>query len=323
MEQSILCGVDGSEESTRALSTARWLADAIPARLAVIHVASEPPDHPARGDGSYLIARDAAEERGNIVLAQALDRAGLPRQLTRRVELGDPAERLAAAAGEEDAALVVVGTRGRGALRSAFLGSVSQDLVDACKRPLVVVPPGASVSGEGDAVRALVCGFDGSESSERAVAAGGWLAGALDLELVIANARPAAGSQASIPGSSGFSPVDAKSLEERSRRQGVELLDRAERVVRGAVPVRRRLAFGDPAAALTELAATEEAAMVVVGSRARGAVKAAVLGSVSSAVIERARTPVVLVTAEARVPQSRPQPRTASEPRGSASRAQR
>lgn len=303
------------------LSTARWLADGLAARLAVIHVAPEPPDHPARGAGSYFIARDAAEARGGIVLREALHRADLPRQLTRRVELGDPAERLAAAAREKDAALVVVGTRRRGPLRSALLGSVSRRLVDAWEPPVVVVPSGATVPGEGDALRTLVCGYDGSATSERALAAAAWLAGPLRLELVVANARPAAASQASIPASSGFSPVDAQWLEERSRRQGLELLDRAEHVVRGTVPIRRKLAFGDPAAALTELAATERAAMVVVGSRGHGPVKAAVLGSVSSAVIELSPTPVVLVTGEAPVPESLPQPRTASESRGSSSRA--
>ncbi len=60
--------------------------------------------------------------------------------------------------------------------------------------------------------------------------------------------------------------------------------------------------------------------MVVVGSRGHGAIKAALLGSVSSAVVERARAPVVLVTAEARVPSVRRR-RTASKSRGPSSRA--
>ena len=45
------------------------------------------------------------------------------------------------AADENDASLVVLGTRGRGSVRSVLLGSVSHGVVHHCRRPLLVVPP--------------------------------------------------------------------------------------------------------------------------------------------------------------------------------------
>ena len=59
------------------------------------------------------------------------------------VEDGDPVQVLAAVARERAAALLVTGTRGRNALSSALLGSVSVGLVRAAGRPVALVPASA------------------------------------------------------------------------------------------------------------------------------------------------------------------------------------
>src|ERR687888_334827 len=51
--------------------------------------------------------------------------------------------RLADLADEEDAELIVVGSRGRGRFKAAFLGSVSNSLVGVARCPVLIVPPGA------------------------------------------------------------------------------------------------------------------------------------------------------------------------------------
>jgi nucleotide-binding universal stress UspA family protein len=61
----------------------------------------------------------------------------------RRVAIGHAPERLAEIADEEDAELIVVGSRGRGAFKAAFLGSVSNSLVGVARCPVLIVPPGA------------------------------------------------------------------------------------------------------------------------------------------------------------------------------------
>ena len=60
---------------------------------------------------------------------------------------GLPAERLADLADEEGAYLIVVGSRGGGAFKRAFLGSVSSDVIGLARRPVLVVPPGACPGG--------------------------------------------------------------------------------------------------------------------------------------------------------------------------------
>jgi nucleotide-binding universal stress UspA family protein len=59
---------------------------------------------------------------------------------TCRVVLGFPGDRLADLADEEAAELIIVGSRGRGAVKAAFLGSVSTDLIGVARRPVLVVP---------------------------------------------------------------------------------------------------------------------------------------------------------------------------------------
>ena len=58
--------------------------------------------------------------------------------------VGQPAECLADLADEEGAELIVVGSRGRGAFKSAFLGSVSNALLGVARCPVLIVPPAAT-----------------------------------------------------------------------------------------------------------------------------------------------------------------------------------
>ena len=53
---------------------------------------------------------------------------------------GEPMDVVLREADERDAALVVVGRRGEGAVGAATLGSTSTQVVERCTRPVVVVP---------------------------------------------------------------------------------------------------------------------------------------------------------------------------------------
>jgi nucleotide-binding universal stress UspA family protein len=86
---------------------------------------------------------DRQQEAGERLLAQMADEAALD-QAERRVVSGVPAERLADLADAEEAELIVVGSRGRGAFKAAFLGSVSTSLIGVARCPVLVVPPGVT-----------------------------------------------------------------------------------------------------------------------------------------------------------------------------------
>jgi nucleotide-binding universal stress UspA family protein len=147
---SLVCGVDGSPDSQAALHVAAGLAERLRLRLVVAHVAE--PAHTAYTAASPFAAiagrhalmeevesrREVAEKLLDQVVAAAGVDAG------RRTAVGVPAERLAEIADDMDAELIVVGSRGRGAFRAAFLGSVSTALVGVARCPVLIVPPGAT-----------------------------------------------------------------------------------------------------------------------------------------------------------------------------------
>ena len=150
MSASIVCGVDGSAESQAALRVAARLADQLKLRLVVAHVA-EPAFVPYAGATAVggVAARHAVmeevesqQEVAERLLEQVVVAAGVDAE--RRTAVGVPAERLAEIADEVDAELIVVGSRGRGAFKAAFLGSVSNALVGVARCPVLIVPPGAT-----------------------------------------------------------------------------------------------------------------------------------------------------------------------------------
>jgi nucleotide-binding universal stress UspA family protein len=155
MGGSIVCGVDGSADSQAALGVAASLAERLGARLVLAHVAELAlvPYAAVGGMGPAGIAprpmmpaKPAEEEEaGGRLLEQIAVELGLE-DAERRVVVGFPAERLADLADEEDAELIVVGSRGRGRFKAAFLGSVSNSLVGIARCPVLIVPPGATAA---------------------------------------------------------------------------------------------------------------------------------------------------------------------------------
>jgi nucleotide-binding universal stress UspA family protein len=118
------------------------LSERLGLRLVLLHVAQVPRSIHARGI-AYEHGESQAEELKDAarVLREVAEEFELEGRAERRLQLGDPVERLAEVADEQEAAMLVVGSRGRGALRSALLGSVSAGLLAKAPCPVVVVPP--------------------------------------------------------------------------------------------------------------------------------------------------------------------------------------
>ena len=71
----------------------------------------------------------------------------------REIDSGDPAPTLLEIAARQRCNAIIMGTRGRGSLRSALLGSVSQALLHASPVPVTIVKHVAAEVGDGETVR--------------------------------------------------------------------------------------------------------------------------------------------------------------------------
>lgn len=150
--RSIVCGVDGSTDSQAALAVAVDLAARLRLRLVIANVVEPGHSSPHMGGAWFggamsqprLPTTDHQEEVAHALLMKLSATMGLLEQADRRVVIGYAAERLADLADDEEAELIVVGSRGRGAVKAAFLGSVSTSLIGVARCPVLVLPPGAA-----------------------------------------------------------------------------------------------------------------------------------------------------------------------------------
>jgi universal stress protein A len=138
----ILVPVDFSECSEAAWRLAQRLAHQSGAELILLHVLVEPPlysEGPFSGDRVREFYA-SAERWVDDHLATWADRArtaGLRVRVSTRT--GIPHREIVAAAADERAGLVVIGTHGRGGLERAMIGSVADRVIRTAPCPVLSV----------------------------------------------------------------------------------------------------------------------------------------------------------------------------------------
>lgn len=148
----VLIGTDGSDAALDAARRALPLL-AAPDTILVVCVA-EPPAIAAEGFESGFAGGVAAPEEidaawgaANAGAADALERTvdalDTAATVETLIENGDIGPTLCAVAEEQGVDVVVVASRGHGAIRRALLGSVSTHLVNHAPCPVIVVREGA------------------------------------------------------------------------------------------------------------------------------------------------------------------------------------
>jgi nucleotide-binding universal stress UspA family protein len=281
----VVVGVDGSPGARAALEWA--MADAA-RRSATLDVVSAVPVEIYWGDPVLIderrveAARAEIEGRVRALVEEIRPQSGGAAVDVEVVVVTGPATHAVLAAAER-ADLLVVGSRGRGAVRSTLLGSVALHAATHARCPVVVVhlrPDAAAAAPR------VVVGVDGSAASREALVHAVAEAQRRNAEVrVIAAFTPrtywSGAYEAAVP------PVER--LEEAIRSRADQMVAEVGAAVTVAVePV-------EEAAGEALVRAAEGAQLLVVGNRGRGAIRGMLLGSVALHCVVHAPCPVMVV----------------------------
>jgi nucleotide-binding universal stress UspA family protein len=143
MFKTIVWATDGSETAGHALPFALELVARDGAKLVVVHVR----ELAVGRMGGYPMYADEPDLRERLVAQlETLREGGVDAVLVERsCSAGHAAKRIAEAAEEHDADLIVLGTHGHTRIGGALIGSTTQELLHLGRVPVFAVPDGARV----------------------------------------------------------------------------------------------------------------------------------------------------------------------------------
>ncbi|MEU5979297.1 universal stress protein [Streptomyces sp. NPDC047315] len=284
----VTVGLDGTRES---LAAAHWAAEEAVGRgtsLILLHawilLTLERTDPPPEQDPDYWAKRIVATAQSEIS-------ARFPRlNVTEELVADDPRTALLRAA--EESSVVVLGSRGLGRLGGFFLGDVGLDVAGRAAAPVVLQrsPVAPTPSGAGDArvvtALSLRAPCSGLLDFARATAE------ARGLPLTVVHCRRL--------------PPNALGPGSPSRKARDDVVAQAERELsqalapwrarHPAVPFTSEVHLGSPAH--ETVAATEGAALLVIGRRTPPSPVIPHLGNVAQSCLHHARCPVAVVPHE-------------------------
>lgn len=279
----ILLATDGSEEAELAARTAIDLADRTGSELHVVNVLVMPPEslrHPV-GTASARDEFERSERARFDELVGRLDTSG-GTVGGAHFRVGSPDTEIVAQAEEVGAGLVVLGSRGLGAMRRALMGSVSDSVVRHAPCPALVVReyPLAFPTK-------ILLATDGSEEAKLAASTAAELAASTDSELHVVTVGP-------------FLPTMFAPTEEepgRLAREARRTLDEQAGMIEasGGRVAQAHLRLGGAAEEIVALAEDVGAGLIAMGSRGRGGIRRALMGSVSERVVHHAHCAVMVI----------------------------
>jgi nucleotide-binding universal stress UspA family protein len=287
LHRGILVGIDGSPPAKVAVDWAARVAASRNVPLTLVHVLNPPlmmtwPEVPMPATFTEWQEQEGVEIlEAATTLAQQAAHGQHDVRVHTEMLCGPTPQILLDLTKDSD--MVVVGSRGHGALARTVFGSVSSSLVRHAHCPVAVIHD-ADPRTPDPARAPVLLGIDGSPASEMAIAIAFDEASRRGVELIALHAVSDT-DIIEMPG------VDYRTLEQRAEELlGERLAGWQERYPE--VTVRREVVWSRPARALVDRSA--EAQLVVVGSHGRGGFAGMLLGSVSSSVVQAVHTPVIV-----------------------------
>jgi nucleotide-binding universal stress UspA family protein len=284
----VMLATDGS---THAIAATEWLKNSpLPAsaELMVTAVAERPTvileigaaeSGRAATDEAWRAAEDARERlHGRWPAAAA------------RVVNGDPREEIPALAEQWSADLVVIGARGLGAVKRLVLGSVSTAVVHAVHCAVLVVK-----DRHASPIDTILVAVDGSPDSLAAARFVGELDAVPRVRLLAVVEAPYVPRSAPSVVAPALRAAASELVAERRAEQERVLGQVAIDLGGKAGSITTAVVVGRPGEEIVKAANEPKVGLAVVGARGFGAIKRALLGSISEHVLHEADCPVLVV----------------------------
>ena len=287
---TIVCPVDYSDCSKRALRFAGALAEHFAARLVVLHVFDPLVAGAAALHQFDLTGRDGQEELRFFTEDHLPASVRDSRRLERVLVLGTPGHEIIKLARERDADLVVMGTHGFSGVRKAFFGSTLQGVLRRAHVPVLAVPildhREAGIQAPLISAGPVLAPVDFSAESRGAARAAAGLAAAVGLPLMLLHviARPH-------PGSVGWEHATTQG-DRTAVADPATLMGELAAALGTDASMSTRITDGDPAEQIARLARETRSALIVM-SLGTSAMRRRKPGSIAYRVLCLAPVPVL------------------------------
>jgi nucleotide-binding universal stress UspA family protein len=297
----ILLATDGSEEAELAAITAINVARSTNSELHILTVA---PGHPSYDVRVPEVAEELRRQAQEILDDQVtkIEQAG-GKIAQRHLRLAEhhpgvehhPSDDVVRVAEEIGTGLIVLGSKGRGGVRRALMGCVSNSVVRHAHCPVMVVRREAV-----DFPTKILLATDGSEEAELAARVAAELASGTNSELHVVHVGHMPTVVYGAPGATTLGPELLESMQERAEEEAkTKLHELVQRIREMDGEVAQAHARGGRAdAEIVSVAGELEAGLLIMGSRGLGGVRRALMGSVSDSVVRHAHCPVMVVRLE-------------------------
>lgn len=288
MLKTILLPLDGSPLAERALSYAAVLARRSDATIVLVEAVQV---HTLPGV-DQSVAQLQITNRAEEYLRTAADRLSTEGISTEtHVYYDDPVHAILDAAHRRQADLIVMSTHGRGGLSRVLYGSVADQILRRAAIPVLLVPSIVEHAWPAGGPLEILVPLDGSELAAEALQSADLLtetcgSHVMLLRVVQPCVYPLYGE--------GYAYVpfdqDAEVAE-----AGQYLDDQAARIGRNEERIGTRVAVGEPARVIGEIAREQKVDVIVMATHGNGGLSRLILGSVATATLRHTTVPLLLV----------------------------
>jgi nucleotide-binding universal stress UspA family protein len=298
----VLVGYLPTEQGADARALGVDLAAACGADLLLVSiVAAVWIEHLGEQTGPAVVHSGERERAASALKDATAELAGVPGigHVERRLEASSsPARGLHDTAVAEQVDLIVVGSSHHGPLGRVLLGSVGERLLAGAPCAVAIAPRGHAAR-EPRGIGVVAVAFDGSPEAQVALRTAHDLAtrsGApLRALMVIEPPASIPGQFVPLPGLEPLVTIERGEALQRQELAARSALDSAVHGLGGGAAIEQEVLFGsDPASSILGAAGTD-VDLLMLGSRAYGPVRRALLGSVSAAVVRHAPCSVLMM----------------------------